>query len=118
MGDRRGSNGGDRRVADQYRVDLSELDSTIKKLNNVISSLGRTSSHTKYGTHLPKGALGHAFEEADDLARAHEEMKAHLEEIVDHLHQVMDEFGSKTKKVHDNYQESDYEAQASMSGTS
>ncbi|WP_405724252.1 hypothetical protein OG607_18240 [Streptomyces sp. NBC_01537] len=103
-------------MADQYRVDLSELDSTIKKLNNVINSLGETSSHTKYGTQLPKGALGHGFDEAADLAQAHAEMKAHLEEIVDHLHEVMDAFGSKTKKVHDNYQESDYEAQSSMSG--
>ena len=103
-------------MADQYRVDLSELDSTITKLNRVIGSLGETKSNAQHSTHLPAGALGHGFDEAHGLAQAHAEMKAHLEEIVDHLHEVMDEFGSKTKKVHDNYQESDYEAQSNMSG--
>jgi uncharacterized coiled-coil protein SlyX len=105
-------------VGDQYRVDLSELDSTITKLNKVIGELGRTTSTARHSTHLPAGALGSGFQEATELAQAHTEMKAHLEEIVDHLHEVMDKFGSKTKKVHDNYQESDYQAESSMSGTS
>ena len=104
-------------MAEQYKVDLSELDGTITKLNRVIGELGRTTSTAKHSTHLPAGALGTGIHEAAELEQAHIEMKAHLEEIVDHLHEVMDRFGTKTKKVHDNYQESDYEAQSSMSGT-
>ncbi|MDX6316453.1 MAG: hypothetical protein QOF84_539 [Streptomyces sp.] len=105
-------------MADQYRVDLSELDSTITKLNRIIGAMGKTSTDAKHTTHLPSGALGASFTEAHQLEQAHAEMKAHLEEIVEHLHEVMDAFGTKAKKVHDNYQNSEYEAQSSMSGTS
>jgi hypothetical protein len=103
-------------MGDQYKVDLSELEGTITKLNGVIRQLGQANSSAKYSTYLPHGALGSGFQEAEELAKAHTEMKAHIEEIVDYLHEVMNEFGDKTKTAHDNYSNQDFAVQTSMTG--
>jgi hypothetical protein len=105
----------------EYRVDLSALDDVLKKLNGVIADLGNAKSDSKYKTFLPPGALGSSaggatFVEADKLHAAHTEMKTHLEEIVTHIHGLMDEFGTKTKKTHGAYQDQEADVKKSMQG--
>jgi hypothetical protein len=103
-------------MSDQYKVDLSELEKTITKLNSVISQLGVADGHAKHDTHLPSGALGAAFAEADDLAQAHATLKEYLEGVVTYIRGVMTDFGDKTKKVHGHYADAEYEVQVDMSG--
>ncbi|MDX2645268.1 hypothetical protein PV341_17200 [Streptomyces sp. PA03-1a] len=104
-------------MSDQYKVDLSELEDTITKLNGVISQLGVANVCAKNDTYLPPGALGAGFDEAEKLARAHEDMKTHIESVVAYIHRVMNDFGSKTKKVHGHYSDAEYDAQSGMSGS-
>ncbi|MCM2579911.1 hypothetical protein [Streptomyces meridianus] len=106
---------------DQYRVDLSALDNVIKKLNGVLRDLGNANSDTKYKTYLSPSALGAdaggaKFIEARELADAHTDMKTHIEQVVEHLNDVMDKFGTKTKKAHGAYQNQEADVTADMSG--
>jgi hypothetical protein len=96
------------------RVDLSELEETVRKLSRVTTQMGKSVGDAKYKTYLPKGALGEHFAEADELAAAHEVMKRHIEEIISVIHGVMDEFGTHTKKVHGNYQNAEHDAKHGM----
>ena len=101
-------------MAEEVRVDLDELEKTVTALNQVLSGLGRAGTATATNTHLPPGALGTGFDEADRLAHAHNEIKTYIEDAVRYLNTVMDEFGRKTKYTHGAYQDSDYEAKASF----
>lgn len=108
-------------MGEQYRVDLSALEDTIRKLNGILKDLGNANADTKYKTSLSANALGadvgnHKFLEARKLTQAHTEMKTHIEEIVQHLNDVMDKFGNNTRAVHGNYQNQEAETAASMSG--
>ncbi|WP_306323336.1 MULTISPECIES: hypothetical protein [unclassified Streptomyces] len=118
-------------AGDGYKVDLSALDNVIKKLNGIIGDLGKTNVDTKHKTYLPPGALGASvsegctangdtgggkFEEAEQLAAAHSDMKDYLESVVNHLELVMDEFGAKTKKAHGSYQDAEADTTNAMHG--
>jgi hypothetical protein len=96
-------------MAEQYKVDLSEIEGTITKLNGVLKDMGTSRANCHNKTYLPKGALGTGFGEAEKLYAAHDEMKERLYEIVAHLEEVLDDFGQKTKKTHDAF--ADAEAQ-------
>ncbi|MFI5657890.1 hypothetical protein [Streptomyces sp. NPDC051684] len=104
-------------AGDGYKVDLSALDQVIRKLNGVIGDLGKANADTKHRTYLPKGALGAGFDEAHQLGAAHDEMKTHLEEVVDHLEKVMDDFGTKTKKAHGAYQDAEADTAGAVNGS-
>ncbi|MDX6329078.1 MAG: hypothetical protein QOI83_1461 [Streptomycetaceae bacterium] len=101
-------------MSDQYKVDLSELEGTITKLHGVLRDLGNSQACLKNGTYLPPGALGTAFDEANELANAHTEMKTHIEDVVAYLNQVMDKFGKNTKTAHGAYQDQEYDVQSGM----
>jgi uncharacterized protein YukE len=96
-------------MAEQYKVDLSEIEGTITKLNRAIKDMGTSGSNAKNSTYLPAGALGKNFGEAEALYQAHEQMKERLYEIVAHLERVLDSFGQKTKKTHDAYADAEAE---------
>ncbi|GGW88314.1 hypothetical protein [Streptomyces noursei] len=109
-------------MADQYRVDLSALEETMRKLNGILKDLGNAHSDARYKTSLSSNALGtsvgsHEFKEARQLTEAHTQMKNAIESIVQHLHDVTNEFGTKTKKVHGNYQNQEADTAANMSGS-
>jgi hypothetical protein len=98
------------------KVDLSALEGVVTRLNQIISNLGNTAGDSRYQTYLADGALGSAdFTEAADLHLAHTEMKQHLEEIVTHIHGLMDDFGTKTKKTHGAYQDQEAQIRSAMS---
>lgn len=103
-------------MAEQYRVDLSEIEGTITKLNRVLKDMGTSSSNAKSKTYLPGSAFGSDFEEATALHGAHQQMKKVLEAIVEHLEDVLDDFGQKTKKTHDAYQDAEAENRAALNG--
>lgn len=97
------------------RVDLSELEETVRKLGRVTSAMGESVTKSRYNTFLPEGALGGGdFQEARDLTAAHGEMKTHIEEIVRVMNDVIADFGTNTKKAHGNYQNAEYDAKNSM----
>lgn len=101
-------------MADQYRVDLSEIEGTITKLNRVLKDMSTSSQSTKNKTYLPQGALGTGFGEAKALYDAHEVMKERLYEIVAYLEEVLDDFGQKTKKTHDSFSDAEAENYAAF----
>ncbi|MEU1622545.1 hypothetical protein ACFZAU_38670 [Streptomyces sp. NPDC008238] len=103
-------------MSDQYKVDLSELEDTITKLNGVLSSMGSAKSTAVNQTFLPPGALGIDFVEAKELTEAHDGMKLYLEDIIKAVHEVMDQFGKNTKKAHGHYSNAEYDTQTGMSG--
>ncbi|MBA4864409.1 hypothetical protein H1V43_24250 [Streptomyces sp. PSKA54] len=94
-------------MAEQYKVDLSEIEGTITKLNRVIKDMSTSRASCTNKTYLPAGALGTGFGEATALYSAHEQMKKVLEQIVEHLEDVLDDFGQKTKKTHDAFQDAE-----------
>lgn len=99
------------------RVDLSELEETVRKLGRLTTAMGDSVTRSKYNTYLPEGALGgHRFVEGTELTAAHREMKAHIEEIVRVINDAIDDFGTKTKIVHGNYQNAEYDAKNGMNG--
>ncbi|QHC25165.1 hypothetical protein [Streptomyces sp. GS7] len=109
-------------MADEYRVDLSALEDTVRKLNSILKDLGNAHSDSRYKTSLSQNALGAdaagaTFLEARKLTNAHADMKGAIESIVGHLHDVMNTFGTKTKKVHGHYQNQEAETAANMSGS-
>ncbi|AJC55639.1 hypothetical protein [Streptomyces sp. 769] len=109
-------------MAEQYRVDLSALEETIRKLNSILKDLGNAHADSQYKTSLSPNALGgdapgSSFLEARKLHKAHEDMKRSIEDILRHLHDVTDKFGTKTKKVHGNYQNQEADTAANMSGS-
>lgn len=100
----------------QMRVDLSELEETVRKLNRVSSAMGDSVGKSKYNTYLPKGAVGSEFTEAEKLDAAHDEMKRHIEEIIDVINGVVEDFGKNTKKAHGKYQDAEHDAKNGMDG--
>ncbi|NLU69619.1 hypothetical protein [Streptomyces sp. HNM0574] len=100
----------------QMRVDLSELEETVRKLKRVSSAMGDSVTKSKYNTFLPAQALGKEFKEADDLHRAHEEMKDLIQEITRVINGVVNDFGENAKKVHGNYQNAEHDAKHGMDG--
>lgn len=109
-------------MAEQYRVDLSALEETIRKLNGILKDLGNAHADSRYKTSMSPNALGAdaagaSFIEARKLTNAHTDMKNAIESIVGHLHDVTDKFGTKTRKVHGNYQNQEADTAANMSGS-
>lgn len=109
-------------MGEQYRVDLSSLEDVVTKLNNVMNDLGNANSDTKYKTYLSPSALGAnapdgvEFQEAKGLTTAHQTMKTHIEEVVEHLNELMEDFGKKTQQTRDTYQRQEDDVTQDMSG--
>ncbi|MFG2467347.1 hypothetical protein [Streptomyces canus] len=103
-------------MAEQYKVDLSEIEGTITKLNAVLKDMSTASLSCQNKTYLPPGSLGVNFGEATTLYNAHEQMKTVLQDIVQHLQDVLDDFGQKTKKTHDAYSDAEADNYAAFRG--
>lgn len=100
----------------EMRVDLSELEETVRKLGRVTTAMGESVTKSQYNTYLPNGALGKGFSEQTELDTAHTEMKSHIEEIVKVINEVIDDFGTKTKNAHGKYQNAEHDAKYGMDG--
>ncbi|MEU0944690.1 hypothetical protein ABZ379_18100 [Streptomyces canus] len=103
-------------MAEQYKVDLSEIEGTITKLNGVLKDMSTSKASCQNKTYLPKGALGTGFGEAETLYAAHDQMKTVLEGVVQYLEDLLDDFGQKTKKTHDAFSDAEAENYSAFRG--
>jgi len=86
------------------RVDLSQLDDVIRKLNGLLSDMDKANTKAKYETDIPSSAFGsEKFLESNELHNAHQKQKTRIENIIRDLHKLIDEFGKSTSKVRDKY---------------
>ncbi|MDX6348277.1 MAG: hypothetical protein QOF84_3067 [Streptomyces sp.] len=100
---------------DQYGVDLSALDQVVKELNQILSDMGGPKSKAQHGTYLAPGQLGKGFSEADELLAKHGEMKSYIEnDIISKIENLIDDFGKKSKKTKEAYEDAEASTKASM----
>ncbi|MEU7182772.1 MULTISPECIES: hypothetical protein [Streptomyces] len=94
----------------EYGVDLDALDQVVKELNQVLKDMGGPKDKAKNQTYLPPGALGKNFSEQKKMHAAHDEMKHYIEEnIVGLIERLVDDFGKKSKKTKDAYDDAEHD---------
>ncbi|WP_240677449.1 hypothetical protein [Actinacidiphila soli] len=85
------------------------MDEVITALNNVLRDMGGPKGKAANNTYLPAGALGKNFSEEEELRNSHAVMKDYIEnEILGKIADLVDEFGKKTKKAKDHYEEAEH----------
>ncbi|MGW8552147.1 hypothetical protein [Streptomyces tubercidicus] len=95
-------------MAKEYRVDLDALDEVVRKLNGVLKDMNGTKGKAGSGTFLPPSSLGKKYEEHVMLHKAHGDMKKFIDsEIVDKIQSLVDEFGKKSKKTKEAYDDAE-----------
>lgn len=95
-------------MAKEYRVDLDALDQVVKELNGVLKDMGGRKDNAKNRTYLPAGALGKNFTERDKMHQSHDEMKKYIEDkIVTLIEKLVDDFGQKTRKTKEAYDDAE-----------
>ncbi|AIA06255.1 hypothetical protein ACWEQ8_16665 [Streptomyces noursei] len=93
---------------EQYGVDLDALDQLVKELNQILKDMGGPNNRAKNQTYLPPKALGNSFGEQKDLHNAHTEMQQYIQEkIVKKITDLIDEFGQKSKKTKEAYDDAE-----------
>ncbi|MER6015669.1 hypothetical protein [Streptomyces bluensis] len=107
-------------MSDGMRVDLSALDEVIRRLWRLLDDMDKAGTTSRYDTEIPMDAFGQScwFTEARDLHGAQADMKAKIEGIIKKLHELIDDFGTKTSKVRDKYNNEEHEIQTSVGGGS
>jgi hypothetical protein len=96
-------------MAKEYRVDLDALDQVVRELNAVLKDMGVAKGNAKNQTYLHPGALGKDFGERDRMHKSHDEMKAYIENnIVAVIEKMVDDFGKKTKKAKEAYDDAEH----------
>ncbi|MFB8756029.1 hypothetical protein [Streptomyces nigra] len=102
------------------RVDLSALDEVIRKLWRLLDDMDEAGTTSKYSTEIPMDAFGQScfFTEARDLHGAQGEMKAKIEQMIKKLHELIDDFSTKTSKVRDKYNDEEHEIKRSVGDNS
>ncbi|MGC9542563.1 hypothetical protein [Streptomyces sp. UG1] len=111
-------------MSNGMRVDLSALDEVIRRLWRLLDDMDKAGNSSKYDTHIPADAFGQVsdgscrFLEAQDLKAAESEMKIKIEEMIKKLHDLIDDFSTKTSKVRDRYNDEEQEIKHSVGGGS
>jgi uncharacterized protein YukE len=101
------------------RVDLSALDQVISKLRGLLNDMDNAKGKAKYETDVPRSAWGGGkFLESGDLHVSHAAMKTQIEGMITQLHGLIDDFGTNTSKVRDNYSNQEHSVTQTMSGGS
>ncbi|MEF3112709.1 hypothetical protein [Streptomyces chrestomyceticus] len=101
-------------MGEQYRVDLHELDSVVRKLKGLQGDMDDPGQKVKYGTKVPKSAFGSNFNEAADIAAAHDEMQNYMSQVVDALQDLIKDFGEKAERSRGAYEDREQDARSSM----
>ncbi|QOV35184.1 hypothetical protein IM697_34705 [Streptomyces ferrugineus] len=110
-------------MSNGMRVDLSALDEVIRRLWRLLDDMDKAGNSSKYDTHIPEDAFGQVsdgscrFLEAQDLKAAESEMKIKIEEMIKKLHELIDDFSTKTSKVRDRYNDEEHEIKRSVGGS-
>ncbi|MEU0744220.1 hypothetical protein [Streptomyces sp. NPDC006134] len=107
-------------MSNGMRVDLSALDEVIRKLWSLLDDMDKAGTTSRYDTEISPDAFGQAsdFVEARELHSAQGEMKVKIEGIIKKLHDLIDDFSTKTSKVRDKYNDEEHEIKHSMGGDS
>jgi hypothetical protein len=102
------------------RVDLSALDQVISKLRGLLNDMDNAKGKAKYETDLKQGVFGDGktFPESFDLHVSHDGMKKQIEDMIDKLNDLIDDFGTNTSKVRDNYSNQEHDVTNAMQGGS
>ncbi|AKA08921.1 hypothetical protein SAZ_30730 [Streptomyces noursei ZPM] len=80
----------------------------VKELNQILKDMGGPNNRAKNQTYLPPKALGNSFGEQKDLHNAHTEMQQYIQEkIVKKITDLIDEFGQKSKKTKEAYDDAE-----------
>jgi hypothetical protein len=95
-------------MTDGYRVDLSALHELVRRLRWMHGELEQPRGKTVYETDIADGALGKGFKEIQDFERAHKQLKLFLEDKIKDLESLIDEFGTKSSRMRDEYHEAEY----------
>ncbi|MFH8347961.1 hypothetical protein [Streptomyces sp. NPDC018045] len=101
-------------MGEQYRVDLHELDSVVRKLKGLQGDMDEPSQKVKYSTNVPKSAFGSNFNEAEKIAAAHDDMQHYMAQVVDALQDLIKDFGEKAERSRGAYEDREQEARTSM----
>ncbi|WP_328548227.1 hypothetical protein [Streptomyces platensis] len=97
-------------MAKEYRVDLDALDEVVRKLNGVLKDMNGTKDKAGSGTFLPSSSLGKKYVEHEMLHKAHTDMKKFIEdEIVGKIEKLVEDFGQKSKKTKEAYDDAEHE---------
>ncbi|MFD7666154.1 hypothetical protein [Streptomyces sp. NPDC059788] len=103
-------------MGEQYRVDLHELDSVVRKLKSLQGDMDEPSQKVKYSTSIPKSAFGVNFGEAERLGVAHDKMQNYMSQVVDALQDLIKDFGEKAERSRGAYEDREQETRSTMSG--
>ncbi|MGA4953816.1 hypothetical protein [Streptomyces lydicamycinicus] len=97
-------------MAKEYRVDLDALDQVVKELNGVLKDMNGTKDKAGSGTYLPASALGKKYKEHEMLHSAHTDMKKFIDsEIVAKIEKLVEDFGQKSKKTKEAYDDAEHD---------
>lgn len=111
-------------MSDGMRVDLSAMDELIRRLWRLLDDMDKAGTTSRYETEIPANAFGQVsaesckFLEAESLHLAQSEMKNNIEKMIKKLHELVDDFGTKTSKVRDKYNDGEHEIKRSVGGDS
>ncbi|KUL37484.1 hypothetical protein ADL22_21225 [Streptomyces sp. NRRL F-4489] len=97
-------------MAEQFRVDLEELDNVVRQLRHLQRDMDAPSQAVKYGTTIPKSAFGVGFAEAGKLAGAHDGMQAYVSDVLGGLQELIRNFGEKTEASRGAYEDQEHAA--------
>ncbi|UKY52295.1 hypothetical protein [Streptomyces inhibens] len=104
-------------MAEQFKVDLDELDSVVRQLKHLRGDMDEPSQKMRYGTAIPKSAFGGAdFLEAGELAKAHDDMQSYMSQVIDALQDLIHKFGEKTEASRGAYEDQEHQTKTSMNG--
>ncbi|MFF8784160.1 hypothetical protein [Streptomyces sp. NPDC015125] len=101
-------------MGEQFRVDLDELDSVVRKLKQLRGDMDKPSQKMKYSTAIPKSAFGSSFNEAESISASHDKMQEYMSQVITALHKLITEFGDKTERSRGAYEDQEQETKASM----
>ncbi|MEU8782949.1 hypothetical protein [Streptomyces sp. NPDC048637] len=101
-------------MGEQFKVDLDELDSVVRKLKQLRGDMDEPSQKVKYSTAIPKSAFGSSFDEAEKLAASHDKMQTYMTQVITALHELITEFGDKTERSRGAYEDQEHETKTSM----
>ncbi|MFG2227839.1 hypothetical protein [Streptomyces sp. NPDC048644] len=103
-------------MAEQFRVDLDELDAVVRQLKRLQGDMDEPSQKVKYSTSIPKSAFGENFIECGNLADAHDGMQAYMTQVINALQDLITKFGEKAEASRGAYEDQEHTTTTSMNG--
>ncbi|MER7984108.1 hypothetical protein ABTY53_00665 [Streptomyces noursei] len=97
-------------MAEQFRVDLEELDVVVRQLRHLQRDMDDPTQTVTYNTAIPRSAFGTNFVEAGKLAGAHDGMQAYLSDVLGALQDLIRTFGEKTEASRGAYEDQEHDA--------